>query len=111
MLSLLPGTVRTARAALVIIMASPSSQRPFQQLFLAYAVDSLCRHYERSPERTLAWSISLPRSNTPIRTRPIEEVAAEAHRRAPRIFSHWSTLHAILWNTRIPCERDGSRKV
>ena len=38
----------------------------------------------------------LNHSNTPIRTKPMEEVAAEAHRRAHRIFSHWSTLHAIV---------------
>ena len=38
----------------------------------------------------------LNHANTPIRTKTIEEVAAEADRRAHQIFSHWSMLHAIL---------------
>ena len=38
----------------------------------------------------------LNHSNTPIRTKTIDEVAAEAERRAHQIFAHWSMLHAIL---------------
>jgi hypothetical protein len=38
----------------------------------------------------------LNHTNTPIRTKTINEVAVEAHKRAYKVFDHWAMLHAIL---------------
>jgi hypothetical protein len=50
----------------------------------------------RRKELSLSLFHYLNHSNTPIRTKTIEEVAVDAHRRAYQIFDHWSMLHAIL---------------
>jgi hypothetical protein len=39
----------------------------------------------------------LNHKNTPVRTKTIEEVGLEAHRRAYEVFDHWSMLNAILF--------------
>ena len=50
----------------------------------------------RRKELSLSLFHYLNHSNTPLRTKSIADVAAEAHRQAYQIFDHWSMLHAIL---------------
>src|SRR5436305_15041085 len=50
----------------------------------------------RLKELSLSLFHYLNHTNTPVRTKTIDQVAAETHRRAQQIFDHWSMLHAIL---------------
>ena len=63
----------------------------------------------RRKELSLSLFHYLNHSNTPIRTKTIEEVAVEAHRRGYQIFDHWYT--PFFWNTKTPSGLDGSRKL
>jgi hypothetical protein len=50
----------------------------------------------RRKELSLNLFYYLNHENTPVRTKTVEEVAVEAHRRAYQVFDHWSMLNAIL---------------